>query len=278
MTFAAAVPWTDHSFVDHSLGSEGERLRDLLQDAAAPTSHDRTSAIAVLLEAVRQAEVSGGTAVSVSVFNKTMDFLTSLSAELPVPIVVVQSEEEIGLDWKEDDERTVSLTIDNTDRIGFTALRREKEASLLTAEAVESMLRDRLHRPRVGELSGSHHMEAEHAWFADATEELGRIDHYIRADGLPDVGRLARRETRRLLEELNPQPIAPVIYPSEGDLVIHFKAPRAPASVVIELSDDGRAVCYAHMHGKNRRASYDASTDLPDAFLLEQMHKLTNLG
>lgn len=121
-------------------------------------------------------------------------------------------------------------------------------------------------------------MEAGHAWLADAIAELGRIDHYIRADGLPDVGRRARAETRRLLEDLSPQPIAPVVYPSEGNLVIHFKAPSAPASLVIEVSDDGRAVCHAHLNGKSRRASYDASTDLPDAFVLEQMHELTNLG
>lgn len=153
-----------------------------------------------------------------------------------------------------------------------------EEAGLLTSEAMEAMLRERLRRPGVRELPGSPRMEAEHVWLADATAELGRIDHYIRADGLPDVGRRARTETQRLLEDLNPQPIAPAVYPSEGDLVIHFTAPSAPASVVIEVSDDGRAVCYAHMNGKSRRASYDASTDLPDAFLLEQMHKLTNPG
>lgn len=120
-------------------------------------------------------------------------------------------------------------------------------------------------------------MEEEHTWLDEAVTELGRIDHYIQSDGLPDVGLRARSETRRLLEDLRRQPIAPVVYPSEGDLVIHFKAPSTPASVVIEVSDDGRAVCYAHMHGKSRRASYDASTDLPDAFLWEQMHKLANL-
>ena len=152
-----------------------------------------------------------------------------------------------------------------------------EEAGLLTAEAVEAMLRERLRRPRVRELPECPRMEAEHAWLVDAIADLGRIDHYIRADGLPEVGRRARMETQRLLKALNPQRIAPVVYPSEGDLVIHFKAPTSPASVVIEVGDDGRAVCYAHMHGKSRRASYDASTDLPDAFLLEQMHQLTNL-
>lgn len=140
------------------------------------------------------------------------------------------------------------------------------------------MLRERLRRPDFRELPGSPRTEGEHGWLADAIAELGRIDHYIRADGLPDVGRRARAETQRLLEDLSPQPIAPVVYPSEGDLVIHFKAPSAPASLVIEVSDDGRAVCYAHLNGKSRRASYDASTDLPDAFVLEQMHELMNLG
>ena len=277
MTFAAAVPWTDDFFVDHSLGGEGERLRELLQDAATPASEDRSSDIAALLKAVSHAGIRGGPAVSISVFSKALELLTSLPTEVPAPGVAVESEDEIGLEWDEDDEKTISLTINNSNRIEFVALRKEKKASLFTADALEAALRESLCRPRVQELSRPSQMEAEHAWLVDATEELGRIDHYIRTDRLPDVGHLARRETQRLLEELNPQPIAPVIYPSEGDLVIHFKAPSAPASVVIELSDDGRAVCYAHMYGKNRRASYDTSTDLPDAFLLEQMHKLTNL-
>lgn len=152
-----------------------------------------------------------------------------------------------------------------------------EEAGLLTSEAMEAMLREKLRRPDARELPGSPRMEREDAWLAAAVAELGRVDHYIRSDGLPDVGRRARLETRRLLQDLNPQPIAPVVYPSEGDLVIHFKAPSAPASVVIEVSDDGRAVCYAHLNGKSRRASYDASTDLPDAFLWEQMRTLMNL-
>jgi len=152
------------------------------------------------------------------------------------------------------------------------------DAGLLTSRALEAMLRERLRRPDVRQLPGSSRAEREHAWLADAIAELSRIDHYIRADGLPEVGRRARAEAQRLLEDLSPQAIAPVVYPSEGDLVIHFKAPSAPASLVIEVSDDGQAVCYAHMNDKRRRASYDASTDLPDAFMLEQMRELTNLG
>ncbi len=60
--------------------------------------------------------------MSFSVFNKTFEFMMSLPTELPLPIVVVESGDEIGLDWDEDPQRVVSLTIDNSDLIGFSAL------------------------------------------------------------------------------------------------------------------------------------------------------------
>ena len=123
MTFAATLPWATDSFVDRSLGTEAEDLREQLRDAAAPASEDRGSDIVVrLLEAVTQAADKDGTAVSLNAFNKTIGLLTALSAELPLPIVVVESGDEIGLDWDEGAERVVSLTIDNSDRIGFAAL------------------------------------------------------------------------------------------------------------------------------------------------------------
>ena len=123
MTFAAAQPWTDYTFVDRSLGTEAEDLREELKDAAAPPSVDRKSDISIrLFEAVVQAADRDGTSLSLSAFDKTFAFLVSLPAELPLPFVVVESENEIGLDWDESPERVVSLTIDNSDRIGFAAL------------------------------------------------------------------------------------------------------------------------------------------------------------
>ena len=56
------------------------------------------------------------------VLNRTKDFLTTLPAEFPPPVIVVESENEIGLDWDEGAKRVVSLTIDDSDRIGFAAL------------------------------------------------------------------------------------------------------------------------------------------------------------
>ena len=84
---------------------------------------DRTNDIAFrILEAVTQAAERDRVRLSAGALSKTMDFLTSLPAELPLPIVVVESEDEIGLDWDEGAESVVSLTIDDSDRIGFAAL------------------------------------------------------------------------------------------------------------------------------------------------------------
>ena len=123
MTFAATLPWTTYPYVDRSLGTVAEDLRQLLEDAATPASADRTRDIlSRLVEALRQAESTDGTTVSFYTFSKTFDFLRSLSTQIPLPTVVVESADEIGLDWDEGPENVVSLTIDTSDRIGFAAL------------------------------------------------------------------------------------------------------------------------------------------------------------
>ena len=124
MSFAAAtLPLPAYLPEDRSLGTEAEDLRDLLREAVVPTGAERASkTLSRLLDALKHAKDSHGTDVSFGVFYKTLQFMISLPAELPLPIVVVESEEEIGLDWDEDPQRILSLTIDNSDRIGYSAL------------------------------------------------------------------------------------------------------------------------------------------------------------
>ena len=142
MSFAATLPWLTQTIYlpkDRSLGTVGEGLRELLNEAAAPANDvGGDEIIAHVLEVVAGANrgeevlssVFGalqtadgcGTAVVVSVFTKTLEFMMALPEELPLPAVVVESEDEIGLDWDEDDQRVVSLTIDNSNQVGFSAL------------------------------------------------------------------------------------------------------------------------------------------------------------
>ena len=130
MTFAASLPWTTYPYVDRSLGTEAAGLRLLLEDAASPASDaalpasiGRTRDIFMrLVEALTEAARTDGITVSLYSLNKTLDFIQSLSPEIPLPAVVVESDDEIGLDWDEGPESIVSLTIDTSDRIGFAAL------------------------------------------------------------------------------------------------------------------------------------------------------------
>ena len=123
MTYAATLPWHTHFPKDRSLGREAEDLRKSLDKASKRASEDRGEEIlSRLFEALAQAAVSDRTTVSYSACSKTWEFMMSLPTELPLPVVVVESEDEIGLDWDEDYQRVVSLTIDNSDQIGYSAL------------------------------------------------------------------------------------------------------------------------------------------------------------
>ena len=123
MTYAPALPWPTCLPEDRSLGTEAEDLRESLDEAAAPASDDRRREIFFrLVEALSQAEDSDGINVSPSAFTKAYNFMMFLPSELPLPVVVIESEDEIGLDWDEDRQRVVSLTIDNSDQIGYSAL------------------------------------------------------------------------------------------------------------------------------------------------------------
>ena len=107
-----------------SVPGDHEMFKDLADELnAEPASDDRRGEIlSRLFDALAQAGGSDRTNVSGSAFIKTWDFMRSLPTELPLPAVVVESEDEIGLDWDEDHQRIVSLTIDHSDQIGFSAL------------------------------------------------------------------------------------------------------------------------------------------------------------
>lgn len=100
MDFAVALPSPAYLSEDRSLGTEAEELRNLLYGAVALATHERAiETLARLLRGLRHAEDSHGIAVSFIAFDKTLRFLAALPAELPLPLVVVESEEEIELGW-----------------------------------------------------------------------------------------------------------------------------------------------------------------------------------
>ena len=112
-------------------------------------------------------------------------------------------------------------------------------------------------------------------WLADALQALAELDDEIVEDGLPEIGPSVRKEAERIVVGLARLPWAPTVYPTrDAEVAIHFKSPDSPGSVVVLLDNHGRGECYAYIGGHSRRARYEASSDLPDGFVMEQLEAL----
>ena len=115
----------------------------------------------------------------------------------------------------------------------------------------------------------------EPCWLVDALAALTEIDDEIAEENLPEVSGATKAEAERIVRALARRAPAPTIYPTQdAEIALHFKSPGQPGAVVILLSDGGRADCHAYVGGRSRRAHYGTSSDLPDAFVLDQLRRL----
>ena len=119
----------------------------------------------------------------------------------------------------------------------------------------------------------------EPRWLDDALAELAEVDDEIAEDGFPQVSDMTKAAAETLVKALAWRtPLAPSVYPTQdAEIALHFQSPGV-GTVVILLSDGGRADCHAYVGDRSRRAHYQTSSDLPDAFVLDQLHRLTPVG
>ena len=135
-----------------------------------------------------------------------------------------------------------------------------------------------------GALSALVAVDKEHApesdWLAEALAALAEVDDEITEEELPPIDAATKKEAARIIKALaRRHPLAPTIYPrQDAEIAIHFKSPDRPDVVVILLNNSGQASCYAYIDGRGRRSHYDTSSDLPDAFVLDQLLRLTPPG
>ena len=108
---------------DRSVGDAGVALRKSIESALAIRDpHDRGPEIYRRVSAaLHKASDEEGTFTSPEAFGRTLEILTLLPRNIPLPQVVVESENEIGLDWDEGKHRVVSLTVRSTPMVGFAA-------------------------------------------------------------------------------------------------------------------------------------------------------------
>jgi len=108
---------------DRSVGAAGSELRGSVQQALAASRLDRMDQVFLRLSAaLEKAATREATSVDFAVAGKALTFLSALPPRIPLPRIVVESENEVGLDWDEARRRVVSLTIDNSRLVGFSAL------------------------------------------------------------------------------------------------------------------------------------------------------------
>ena len=128
--------------------------------------------------------------------------------------------------------------------------------------------------------AGDEEHAPESGWLAEALAALAEVDDEIAEEDLPPVDGATKTEAERIIKALaRRHPLAPTVYPTQdAEIAIHFKSPDRPDVVVILLNNSGQANCYAYIDGRGRRSQYDTSSDLPDAFILDQLLRLTPPG
>ena len=120
------------------------------------------------------------------------------------------------------------------------------------------------------------HVPESH-WLEDALAALAEVDDEIAEEELPPVDGATKAEAERILKALAWRAPAPTVYPTQdAEIALHFKTPGRTGTVVILLSDGGRADCHAYVDGTSRRAHYDSSLVLPNAFILDLLRRLTS--
>src|SRR5438874_1041586 len=122
---ASATPLPLYSpAADRSLGPGGAELRRSLTSAL--TVDDSRARLAEIYRRISAALQKAGTEdtglTSPEAVGRAIDLLCLLPPRMPLPDVVVESENEIGLDWDEGSRRVVSLTVRDTPAIGFAAI------------------------------------------------------------------------------------------------------------------------------------------------------------
>ena len=107
---------------DRALGDTGIALREsIVRALAGSNSDDRSTEIYRRVSAALQMAAKEQSFTSPEAVGRTFEILNVLPRSIPLPEVVVESEDAIGLDWDEGPHRVVSLTVDDTPMVGFAA-------------------------------------------------------------------------------------------------------------------------------------------------------------
>jgi hypothetical protein len=114
------------------------------------------------------------------------------------------------------------------------------------------------------------------SWLSYALGDLKEADAESAEDGMQPCAQIAKDKAKQILESLSEfESLQPSVYPTEDqEIAIFFRKERGGGTVLLLSDSVGGGACFSSIDGKNRRARYDDSSDMPDAFVKEQLLKL----
>lgn len=121
----SGIPAGIHSTTqDRALGPDGAKLRESIEEAVAPPrpTHRTPTMLENVRVALRKGTDREGVLLNAECFGRMFDVLRAIPSDIPLPEVVVESDDAIGLDWQSGRRQVVSLTVDGSGFVGFAAL------------------------------------------------------------------------------------------------------------------------------------------------------------
>jgi hypothetical protein len=106
---------------DRAVGATGQEVRRSV-DRALNSPERWVEALTRMTRALLRGQEEEGTSVTEKPFSRACDILAVLPSDVPLPEIVVESENEIGLDWHADNRHVLSLTLDSSSYVGYAAL------------------------------------------------------------------------------------------------------------------------------------------------------------
>jgi hypothetical protein len=123
MSAALTGASSTHYAPSHARGAAGTELRKSMEAALeTPERRDRLEVVAARMTSALRKGAAEDVTIGEPVFQRTWEFLSGLPGRIPVPEIVIETDNSIGLDWQTAPRRILSLTIDDTSSIGYAAL------------------------------------------------------------------------------------------------------------------------------------------------------------
>lgn len=119
---AAGCPAVYCPLQDRAVSPAGTELRQSMEQAIQAPPDRVTSFLTAVGNALRKGQESEGVLLSVDTYTRMAEFVSMLPSDIPLPEIVVESGDQIGLDWHRGARRVLALTINETSFIGYSAL------------------------------------------------------------------------------------------------------------------------------------------------------------